>query len=669
MTEVNADILVEGLEGLEPVAGGHAATTYRAQRADDGTSVMVKVVRPQPTSDLGVRFEADRLALATIESAEGLAPVQRSGRRSDGTCYEVTARYDRTGQSLVEADTPLGWQDAVDIIRPLAWTLVRLHRVGIAHRDVKPSNIMMTDAGPLLAEVGIGYVGVTGAGVHLYDAPVDVRSYSAPELLAGTAVSGTTIDVYSIAATFWALLCGSAPQAQGRHGSRRSLLDGKRPPADLPPYLWELLSESLAVEPSARPQTMVEFAQRLDPPGEDRPVGLLRRVALAAAAADGILGTMLAVVRLGRPARMMATGGRSLVEAGGSATNELGHAMATPPGGPTAVSTTGGSGPNPNTAQVVAGAVATIAVLGGLLGLVAAATGSDDEDPADSPPAAPTADQAAPTTDDPASLGVTGDTADSDPADPSDPGTDSADSPTDEGSTDEGGSDGWTEGGTSGSEATSTTASEGATNGTSASTSTDSGTGSGGAGTSSGGAGTTSTTDGSTGASTTEAATATTTATTTATSATAEATTTTTSSLSSPTTTTTSSSTTTTTTTTTEAISSTTTEATTTTTAATSTTCVNATVPGGPGGDGAPPTLPCGGVGPQGATGGPDTGGGETGSPGEKLNGSSGIDGNPDDGKGQDGKAQNQNVNAGGDADADADADVDLAGGPNQIII
>src|SRR5436305_15004030 len=116
----------------------------------------------------------------------------------------------RTLTELVRGSAPLEPVAAAAVGAQLAGALAEAHRVGVVHRDVKPGNVRLTDAGTAkITDFGIarGGAGTTITETGLLAA---TPAYVAPETARG-AEPAPASDVWSLGATLYFAVEGRPP--------------------------------------------------------------------------------------------------------------------------------------------------------------------------------------------------------------------------------------------------------------------------------------------------------------------------------------------------------------------------------------------------------------------------------------------------------------------------
>ncbi|MBN2386389.1 MAG: SUMF1/EgtB/PvdO family nonheme iron enzyme [Anaerolineales bacterium] len=224
---------------LEQLGEGGMATVYKAYDTRLERDVAVKVIRqsafPSELLDRVLsRFEREAQALARL-SHPNILKVLDYGEY-EGSPYLILEYI--PGRTLKSVRKPVPWQDAARLLLPVAGALTYAHAQGIIHRDVKPSNILMAQAGvPLLGDFGIAKILVSDSEtISLTSTGMGVGTpeYMAPEQWTGRAVPQS--DVYSLGVVFYELVTGRKPYV-----------------ADTPPAI--LLKQ--ATEPLPRPTQFV----------------------------------------------------------------------------------------------------------------------------------------------------------------------------------------------------------------------------------------------------------------------------------------------------------------------------------------------------------------------------------------------------------------------------
>ena len=187
------------------LARGGLATVYKAERADDAyaQTVAFKVMRRGlDTDDLIARFRAERQILSSLEHP-AIAQILDGGALDDGRPYLVLEYVN--GESITDycESNSIGERRRIVLLIEVLRALHHAHRHLIVHRDVKPSNILVSKDGHVtLLDFGIaklldptsmpGASTMTRTGVSLL-----TPGYGSPEQKAGKAVT-TASDIYQV---------------------------------------------------------------------------------------------------------------------------------------------------------------------------------------------------------------------------------------------------------------------------------------------------------------------------------------------------------------------------------------------------------------------------------------------------------------------------------------
>jgi len=150
---------------------------------------------------------------------------------------------------------------AAAIAAQIAAVLADVHRFDIAHRDIKPGNVMIIDGGLVkLLDFGIAILRGAAALPRLtqVDRTVVNPAYMSPEQCLGQAFTAAS-DIYSLGCLLLELLTGNVPffatldTPLRSHRLSTAALSARSPRADVPAVLDALASSMLAKDPGARP--------------------------------------------------------------------------------------------------------------------------------------------------------------------------------------------------------------------------------------------------------------------------------------------------------------------------------------------------------------------------------------------------------------------------------
>ena len=203
---------IAGFEVEEPVGEGGMGAVYLARDPTLKRRVALKVVAPALAGDPRYRSRFLREAeLAASLDHPAIVPVYAAGE-SDGDLY-LAMRYVEGG-SLADRLLAEGRLDpgrATALLAPVAAALDAAHAAGLAHRDVKPGNILLDGDHPYLADFGLARPTTATATAPATAAGLlGTVGYLAPEQLEGQPASPRA-DQYALACVLFECLTGRRP--------------------------------------------------------------------------------------------------------------------------------------------------------------------------------------------------------------------------------------------------------------------------------------------------------------------------------------------------------------------------------------------------------------------------------------------------------------------------
>jgi hypothetical protein len=271
---------MDGYEGLilgefkllTRIGTGAMGTVYLAQQPSLKRSVAVKILLPALATDVECarRFKREAMLAASLNDPN-IVQVHAAGEEQ-GLHYLVMEyvhgeslekRITREGRILPEATLKIIIQMAQALDH--AW-----RKAGMIHRDVKPSNILLSSKGDVkLADFGLAKSSGGDSTLTCTGMFVGTPRYISPEQARGDDKVDFTADIYSLGCTLYHMLCGRAPFVADapiavvvQHLTKPlpSILE-KVP--DCPPAIVKLINHMTAKDPAKRPATYAELLTEL----------------------------------------------------------------------------------------------------------------------------------------------------------------------------------------------------------------------------------------------------------------------------------------------------------------------------------------------------------------------------------------------------------------------
>jgi hypothetical protein len=256
---------VEGFEDLVEIGRGGSGIVYAATQVTVGRRVAVKVL------DLGAgglrRVEREARALGSLSGISHVVQVFLVTSTDDGRPALVMSLMTSSVGTVVKDHTVVPMSRALEWLDQVAGALDAAHLRGIAHRDIKPENVLLSTEGEAyLADFGISVM--DDMDISATSAMSFSPMYAPPERFTEEWSDPRAEDLYSMAATFYALLVRRPPfgttTVGGLHGLISRVVSDPLPSdPGLSGQTYEVLARAMSKSPGDRPATAGLFAAEL----------------------------------------------------------------------------------------------------------------------------------------------------------------------------------------------------------------------------------------------------------------------------------------------------------------------------------------------------------------------------------------------------------------------
>src|SRR5437667_3261555 len=256
------------------LGAGGMATVYLAFDLKHHRKVAVKVLRPELAARLGAdRFTQEIETVAQFQHPH-ILPLLDSGEASGFLYYVMPYVEGEPLRDRLARHGELPIHDAVKILVEIVDALAYAHAHGVAHRDIKPDNVLLSGRHALVMDFGVakalseatGRQRLTTAGIAL-----GTPAYMAPEQAAADPHLDHRVDVYAVGALGYELIAGRPPFTAGTtqevlaaHVSQAPEPVTKWRPA-CPPALAAIIMKCLEKPPADRWQTADDLLAQLEP--------------------------------------------------------------------------------------------------------------------------------------------------------------------------------------------------------------------------------------------------------------------------------------------------------------------------------------------------------------------------------------------------------------------
>ena len=244
------------------ISGGDIASVYLTEEIATGRSVILKVLQQVPDSgDGNIAFDRFLQEFDLIGSIDhpNVVKIFDLGVADDQAF--IAMEYCSRGSLKRRIQKGLSSDQAIEYMLQVAGALGAIHDVGIAHRDLKPTNVMFREDNSLaLIDFGLAKdahleAEITGSG-EIFGTPY----YMSPEQGHGKPADRRA-DIYSLGIIFYEMLTGEKPFVGD--SAMAVIMKHKRDPIPTLPHVVErfqpLINRMLAKSPEERYQTIADL--------------------------------------------------------------------------------------------------------------------------------------------------------------------------------------------------------------------------------------------------------------------------------------------------------------------------------------------------------------------------------------------------------------------------
>lgn len=251
--------MLEGRYRIDaPIARGGMSMVFRGVDTRLDRPVAIKVMDPKFAGDpqFLTRFEFEARAVAKLKHP-ALVAVYDQGLDGDHPFLIMELVEGGTLRELLRERGPMPPHAVRAVAEPVLAAIGVAHRAGLVHRDVKPENVLISDAGEVkIADFGLVRA-VAAANTTSASVILGTAAYLSPEqVTSGTADSRS--DVYSFGLLIFEMLTGKVPFTGDTSLSvAYQRIENDVPPpsrfiAGVPPEFDDLVARATAREPAHR---------------------------------------------------------------------------------------------------------------------------------------------------------------------------------------------------------------------------------------------------------------------------------------------------------------------------------------------------------------------------------------------------------------------------------
>ena len=257
---------------IEKLGEGGMGVVYKAMDVELERPVAIKMLTPELSHNPEIveRFRTEARAQANLNHVN-LATLYAFLVHEGNAFIAMEYVEGENFEQLIRRRGPLPVEDAVPWFKQALLGVGAAHRMGIVHRDIKPTNLMLNRQGIVkvmdfgIAKV-VGVRGATRTGMQL-----GTPAYMSPEQIQGRQIDVRT-DIYALGITLYQMLSGHVPFEEGSDFEimRHQVSTPPPPMVNLHPYApvqyQNVVTKAIEKDPGARYRSVEEFGAALERP-------------------------------------------------------------------------------------------------------------------------------------------------------------------------------------------------------------------------------------------------------------------------------------------------------------------------------------------------------------------------------------------------------------------
>jgi eukaryotic-like serine/threonine-protein kinase len=260
---------------LARAGSGAMGVVYRARDSRLQRDIALKTLPPEVLDrpNRRQRFSHEALAASSLAHTN-IVVIYDIGREDETDFIAMEFVQGRTLDQLI-AGSGLPWRDAVRYASQIASALEAAHAAGIVHRDIKPTNVMVTESGLVkVLDFGLAKLVYRGSDITQVDTAAPTRegsvvgtaAYMSPEQAEGRQVDARS-DIFSFGSVLYEMVSGRrAFQGDSAFSTMAAILRDQPSPLTgaLPAELAHTVHRCLEKDLTRRFQTMADVRRALE---------------------------------------------------------------------------------------------------------------------------------------------------------------------------------------------------------------------------------------------------------------------------------------------------------------------------------------------------------------------------------------------------------------------